>query len=229
MDINLRGYLCNNDDADVLRWMGWRDITAPMDIAAVLDAAAGEPVTLLINSPGGSMPVGVEIASLLRRYGGKTEALFQGMGASAATMAATGCQRILAEPGAVLCYHCPSMGVDGDWQAHQKATDELRNLRESAINVYMTRTSKSREEIGALLDADKVISAQQAMEYGLVDEVVGLADLEPMPLNLVASAGWYPHITPQMRSDYQGYMSGQTLATKQARCARAQLEALAEY
>lgn len=209
--------------------MGWRDITAPMDVAAVLDAAAGETVTLLINSPGGSMPVGVEIASLLRRYPGKTEALFQGMGASAATMASTGCQRILAEPGAVLCYHCPALDVGGDWQAHQKATEELRNLREAAINVYMTRTQKSREEIGALLDADKMISAQQAMEYGLVDEVVGLADLAPMPLNLVAATGWYPRITGQMRSDYQAYRSGQALAVKQARCARAQLEALAEY
>ena len=37
MDINLRGDLWDNDSADVLRWFGWRDLTAPMDIAAALE------------------------------------------------------------------------------------------------------------------------------------------------------------------------------------------------
>ena len=66
-EINLRGELWDNDSADVIRWMGWRDITAPMDIQTALEAAGGEDVTLLINSPGGDMAVGLEIRSLLRR------------------------------------------------------------------------------------------------------------------------------------------------------------------
>ena len=66
-DIQLRGELWDNDSADVLRWWGFRDITAPMDIQAALDAAAGDDVTLLINSPGGDMAVGNEIRSMLRR------------------------------------------------------------------------------------------------------------------------------------------------------------------
>ena len=72
MDINLRGELWDNDSADVLRFWGWRDITAPMDIASALEQAGGEDVTVLINSPGGDMTVGMEIRSLLRRYQGKT-------------------------------------------------------------------------------------------------------------------------------------------------------------
>ena len=42
VDIQLRGELWDNDSADVLRWWGFRDITAPMDIQAALDAAAGD-------------------------------------------------------------------------------------------------------------------------------------------------------------------------------------------
>lgn len=38
-DIALRGELWDNDSADVLRFWGWRDITAPMDIQAALEAA----------------------------------------------------------------------------------------------------------------------------------------------------------------------------------------------
>ena len=48
-DINLRGYLCDNDTADVYRYWGWRDITCPSDIADALEAAGGEEVTVLIN------------------------------------------------------------------------------------------------------------------------------------------------------------------------------------
>ena len=115
-DSALRGELWDNDSADVLRFWGWRDITAPMDIQAALEAAGGEDVTLLVNSPGGDMTVGLEIRSMLRRYQGRTTALFQGYGASAATLAATGCQTIQSEPGALLCYHNPSGGAEGDEQ-----------------------------------------------------------------------------------------------------------------
>ena len=48
MDISLRGELWDNDSADVLRFWGWRDITAPMDIAGALERAGGEDVTLLV-------------------------------------------------------------------------------------------------------------------------------------------------------------------------------------
>ena len=114
-DIALRGELWDNDSADVLRFWGWRDITAPMDIQAALEAAGvcGSDVHML---RGGDMTVGLEIRSMLRRYQGRTTALFQGYGASAATLAATGCQTIQSEPGALLCYHNPSGGAEGDEQ-----------------------------------------------------------------------------------------------------------------
>jgi len=54
-----------------------------MDIQAALEAASGDEVTVLINSPGGDMSVGGEIRSMLRRYSGRTAALYQGYGAYA--------------------------------------------------------------------------------------------------------------------------------------------------
>ncbi len=138
-DIALRGELWDNDSADVLRFWGWRDITAPMDIQAALEAAGGEDVTLLVNSPGGDMTVGLEIRSMLRRYQGRTTALFQGYGASAATLAATGCQTIQSEPGALLCYHNPSGGAEGDYRAMRRSAESLRNARDCILEVYTAR------------------------------------------------------------------------------------------
>lgn len=233
MDVNLRGELWDNDSADILRWWGWRDITAPMDIQAALDAADGEEVTLLINSPGGDMTVGTEIRSMLRRYPGKTTALFQGYGASAATLAATGCQLIQSEPGALLCYHNPSGMAEGDFHDMRRSAEALRNARDCLLEVYTARSSaKTKEELMALMDKNIWISPTQAKEYGLIDEVVGLPGGEEDPAAFVAAAGGRIRLTAAMRQQYQDHLAAQRTARtaeETAIRALARLRALAHF
>ena len=233
MDVNLRGELWDNDSADILRWWGWRDITAPMDIQAALDAADGEEVTLLINSPGGDMSVGLEIRSMLRRYTGKTTALFQGLGASAATLAATGCQVIQSEPGALLCYHNPAGGAEGDYRAMRRSAEALRNARDCILEGYTARGGgKTREELVSLMDKDIWISPTQAKEYGLIDEVVGLPGGEEDPAAFVAAAGGRIRLTAAMRQQYQDHLAAQRTARtaeETAIRALARLRALAHF
>lgn len=233
VDISLRGELWDNDSADVLRWWGFRDITAPMDIQAALDAAGGDEVTLLINSPGGDMTVGTEIRSMLRRYQGKTTALFQGYGASAATLAATGCQVIQSEPGALLCYHNPSAVAEGDYHDMRRSAEALRNARDCVLEVYTAHSStKSREELIALMEKNIWISPSQALDYGLIDEIVGLAGVEEDPAAFVAAVGGRIRLTAAMRQRYQDHMDEvrrDTEAKKKAKCALARLRALANF
>ena len=232
-DITLRGELWDNDSADVLRWWGWRDITAPMDIATALEAAGGEDVTLLINSPGGDMTVGTEIRSMLRRYPGKTTALFQGYGASAATLAATGCQVIQSEPGALLCYHNPSGAAEGDYRDMRRSAQALRNARDCILEVYTARSSaKTKEELMALMDQNIWISPTQAKDYGLIDEIVGLSGKEEDPAAFVAAVGGRIRLTASMREQYQAYIVGhraEEVRQKQVRRTLARLRALAEF
>ena len=177
-EIALRGELWDNDSADVLRFFGWRDITCPEDVRAGLEKAGGSDVTLLINSPGGDMTVGLEIRSMLRRYAGRTTALYQGYGASAATLAASGCQRIESEPGALLCYHNPVAWAEGDFRDMAHMAEGLQNARDCILEVYTAReNAKSREELMELMDKNIWITPTQACEYGLIDGIVsgGLA------------------------------------------------------
>ena len=233
VDISLRGELWDNDSADVLRWWGFRDITAPMDIQAALDAAGGDEVTLLINSPGGDMTVGTEIRSMLRRYKGKTTALFQGYGASAATLAATGCQIIRSEPGALLCYHNPSAVTEGDYHDMRRSAEALRNARDCVLEVYTAHSStKSREELIALMEKNIWISPSQALDYGLIDEIVGLPGVEEDPAAFVAAVGGRIRLTAAMRQRYQDHMDEvrrDTEAKEKAKCALARLRALANF
>lgn len=233
VDVHLRGELWDNDSADILRWLGWRDITAPMDIQAALEAAGGDEVTVLINSPGGNMAVGTEIRSMLRRYPGRTAALFQGYGASAATLAATGCQVIRSEPGALLCYHNPSGGAEGDHRAMGRAAVDLRNARDCILEVYTARGgTRSREELIALMDQDIYITPTQAREYGLIDEIVGLPGAEEDPAAFVAASGGRIRLTAAMREQYRAHVAEQRTAQaleEEARRALARLRSLASY
>ena len=232
-DIALRGELWDNDSADVLRIWGWRDITAPMDIQAALEAAGGEDVTLLVNSPGGDMAVGLEIRSMLRRYQGRTTALFQGFGASAATLAATGCRTIQSEPGALLCYHNPSGGAEGDYRAMRRSAEGLRNARDCILEVYTARGgTRSREELMALMDRDIWITPTLAREYGLIDGIVGAGAEVEDPAAFVAASGSRIRLTQAMREGYQAHMMEQRASEarkEQAERTLARLKVLANY
>ena len=234
MDIDLRGELWDNDSADILRFWGWHDLTAPLDIAAALEQANGEDVTILINSPGGDMAVGTEIRSMLRRYKGKTTALFQGFGASAATLAASGCNEIISEPGALLCYHNPAGGAEGDYRDMAKASEGLRNARDCILEVYTARqTSVSREQLISLMNKNIWISPSQALEYGLIDKIIPLdGEAEADPAAFVAATGSRMRITTAMREKYQAHMAAQREAQdnedKESR-ALAHLRALATF
>ena len=234
MDINLRGELWDNDSADVLRWWGWRDIVAPMDIAAALEQANGEDVTILVNSPGGDMTVGGEIRSMLRRYQGKTTALIQGYAASAATLAISACSTIESEAGALLCYHNPSTIAQGDHREMKRAGEGLKNARDAILEMYMARPgTASREELIKLMDKDIWISPTQAKEYGLIDNIVGLNDGSGDGALFVASAGCGRiRLTAEMRDRYLAHVAAKKTAAaekEQAKCALARIQALAKF
>lgn len=228
VDIPIRGELWDNDSSDILRWWGWRDLTAPMDIEQALREAGGDDVTVLVNSHGGDMAVGGEIRSMLRRYSGNVTALIQGHAASAATLAISACKVIQCEPGALLCYHNPSGSADGDYREMRHTAAGLLNARDCILEIYEARGgTKPRDELIKLLDRDMWITPTEAREYGLIDEIVALNGESGDPAAFVAAAGGRLRLTAHMREEYRAHVRAQN--EEKARRARAQLRALANY
>ena len=192
VDISIRGELWDDDSADVLRWWGFRDITAPMDIRAALEAAGGDEVTVLVNSPGGDM-------------------------------------------GALLCYHNPSGTTDGDYHEMRRSAEALRNARDCILEMYTARSgSRSREELISLMDKNIWITPTQAMEYGLIDEIValeGVTEPEGDPAAFVAAAGRI-RLTAAMRERYRRHVAEDREAAArdcEAKRILARLGTLAKY
>ena len=106
--------------------------------------------------------------------------------------------------------------------------------RDCVLEMYEARKGvKSREELIALMDKNIWISPSQAMEYGLIDEIVGLEEPEAEdPAAFVAAAGGRIRLTAAMRRKYQDHVAEEREASKrmdEAMRAYARIKALASY
>lgn len=151
-------------------------------VKAVLDNLEGQPVNIRINSLGGSLDDALDIEDRLRSHGQVT-AYLCGFVASAATLITLGCQKVVMSSSAFYLIHKVSNLVDiyATMNADEMATaiEGLeKNRRENAkmdlaiAKLYAKKTGKAVDEIMPLLQTGEWLSADEALELGLVDEVV---------------------------------------------------------
>ena len=181
MRTQLNGYIVADDDAEIYRWYGY-NVSSPADIRqALADNPPGETLTVEINSPGGSMFAGFEIYSVLLGAECDTEAEVQSLAASAASTAMVGCKRVKATPVAQVMIHDPAMLTDGNQYDHQKTAEELAGFAQSILNAYelKCRGKRTRAELEAMMNEETWFTVQDAMDAGLVDEIIGGAGLLP--------------------------------------------------
>lgn len=175
MRTQINGYIVADEDAWLYRWAGYQ-VCSPQDIRrAIADNPPGETLTVEINNRGGDMFSGFEIYSVLRGAACPTEAEVQSLSASAASIAMLGCQRVKATPVAQVMIHNPAVWADGNQYDHQKTAEELTKFAQSILNAYELKCGgkRTRAELAAMMDAETWLTVQEAVEAGLVDEVIG--------------------------------------------------------
>jgi len=139
-------------------------------------------ITLRINSPGGEVFDGLAIYNRLREHAGGVEVRIDGIAASMASVIAMAGAPVSMAENALLMVHNPSGLCAGNSGDMRELADMLDKVRGSLTSAYERKTGKTTEEIGAMMDAETWMTAQEALAAGFIDEITG-------ELKMAASVG----------------------------------------
>lgn len=145
----------------------------PLDqetIRAALAAQDGTPLKVTMNSGGGDAFVGEAIRAML--VGKQVTCTIAGMCASAAVTIAMGCSKILMTANSAMMIHRTSVGVYGNADELASRLNLLETLDAGLVALYTARTGKSEKVVRAWLEAETWFTAAEALEAGLIDEVL---------------------------------------------------------
>lgn len=155
------------------------DHMANLIVAQLLFLESENPekdINLFINSPGGVVTAGMSIYDTMQfiRCDVATYVMGQAcsMGSLLAQAGAAGKRYML--PNARHMIHQPSGGARGQATDMQIQVEEILKMKKSLTEIYVKHNSKGKtfEQLSADMERDKFMSAQEALEYGLIDEIV---------------------------------------------------------
>ena len=153
------------------------DATASLVIAQLLYLESQDPekdISLYINSPGGSVSAGLAIYDTMQYIKCDVSTICMGMAASMAAflLAAGEKGKRYALPNAEIMIHQPLGGAKGQATEIILAADHIKKTRENLNRMLSENTGKPLEQIEKDTERENFMSADEAMEYGIVDKVI---------------------------------------------------------
>jgi ATP-dependent Clp protease protease subunit len=128
---------------------------------------------IYINSPGGSVTCGIAVYDGMNYAKADVTTICVGTAASMASFVLAGGERgkRIALPHSRIMIHQPEGGNQGQASEVLSESEEVIRLRREVAKIYAQRTGQSLSKISRDMDRDQFMSAKQAKEYGLVDQV----------------------------------------------------------
>ena len=156
------------------------DTTASLVVAQLLYLESQDPdkdISLYINSPGGSVSAGFAIYDTMQYIKCDVSTICIGLAASmGAFLLSSGAKgKRFALPNSAIMIHQPLIGgggVSGQATDIQIRTENLLRTKENLNRILSENTGKSIEDIRRDTDRDNFMTANEAMEYGLIDKVI---------------------------------------------------------
>ena len=153
------------------------DVSANIIVAQLLFLEADDPnkdIQLYINSPGGSVTAGMAIYDTMQYIKCDVSTVCIGMAASMGSFLLSGGAKgkRFALPNAEIMIHPPSGGAQGQATEIQIAAEHILKIRKKLNEILAANTGQPLEVIQRDTERDNFMSAQQAKEYGLIDEVI---------------------------------------------------------
>ncbi len=153
------------------------DQIANLIVAQLIFLEAEDPekdISLYINSPGGSITAGMAIYDTMQFIRADVSTLCVGQCASmAALLLSAGAKgKRFALPNSRILIHQPSGGAEGQASDIRIMAEEIIRMRELTSNILAKHSGQSYEQVERDVERDRIMSAVQAKEYGLIDEVI---------------------------------------------------------
>lgn len=153
------------------------DTSASIVVAQLLFLEAEDPekdIQIYINSPGGSVTAGMAIYDTMQYVKCDVSTICIGMAASmGAFLLAGGTKgKRMALPNAEIMIHQPSGGSQGQATEIEIAAKHILRTKEKLNKILAANTGRDYEEIAADTERDNWKTAQEALEYGLIDKVI---------------------------------------------------------
>ena len=174
MKIDIKGHIVSDDYLEVYEWFGIAATSPSVVKKAIAEAEAKGDNELLveINSGGGSVHAGAEIYYALKKFNGTVNVEIPSIAASAASFIAMAGKKVSMSLMGQMMIHNASTVAQGNYQDMNATSEFLRNTDKTIINAYMTKTSKSESELQAMMDKETWLTPQQALDSGLIDEIL---------------------------------------------------------
>ncbi|MDD6032460.1 MAG: ATP-dependent Clp endopeptidase proteolytic subunit ClpP [Oscillospiraceae bacterium] len=153
------------------------DTSASLVVAQLLYLEGQDPdkdIQLYINSPGGSVTAGMAIYDTMQYIKCDVSTICVGMAASmGAFLLSSGAKgKRIALPNSEIMIHQPSAGTQGqitDMAIHLK---RLETIKQRMNRILASNTGKPVEEVTAACERDNFMSAEEALEFGLIDKIL---------------------------------------------------------
>lgn len=165
--INIDGEIVTQkwDDADTSAASFRNDLNSLGDI---------DVINMHINSPGGSVFDGISIFNQLKQNKANINVYIDGLAASIASVIAMSGDTIFMPENSMLMIHNPWTMVAGNAKELRKQADDLDHIAESCVTTYLGKSNGKLDEdkLRQLLDDETWLTAQEAVDYGLADEIL---------------------------------------------------------
>ena len=139
-----------------------------------LDAEEVANQYLYINSPGGSVIAGLALYDVMQHVGSPVITANIGMAASMASfiLGAGVRGKRVALPNSRVMIHQPMGGSEGQAEDVRVEAEQIMKIKNTLVTMYAQMTGQTRERLISDLDRDNYMSAQQALDYGLIDKII---------------------------------------------------------
>ena len=131
-------------------------------------------INLHINSPGGSVFEGIAIYNMLKQNSAHINVYVDGLAASIASVIAMSGDAIFMPSNSMMMIHNPWTMAIGNANQLRKQADNLDQITKSSVQTYLAKAGDKLDEqtLKQLMDDETWLTAQEAVDYGLADEVM---------------------------------------------------------